>query len=322
MIFDISTEWLEDYTIKLIKKLNLTSSAYTAYKCVLNMTFEYASRCSKYIYQANPAKYMDNRYLLSLCKQNLSLREGSDVMHSPEEIQRIFQEAERRSLMSQFHGYYIYSYMIKAHYELGCRPGELVALKWSDIIEDTKGNKLLKIYAQQRDCRKGKGFEYVRYTKNEKGISKGGRYFPVTKQLEDILDELRALQKINHITSDFIFCNREGNWIPVKDYLKALKSICDSLGLESKGSYAFRRAINAALDEGGMTAASRGKAIGNSAHTNVIHYTHPSVEYIARNFPATLMDLGLSTSPKAAFSKSSTLYGLIIFPQQTQTSLL
>lgn len=100
-----------------------------------------------------------------------------------------------------------------------------------------------------------------------------------TDNLRNILYELKRIQAEQRIESEFIFCKRDGTWLGTKDYQRTLQSICKSLGLDSKGSYAFRRDVNAAMDASGMSDASRGKAIGNGPKTNVDHFIHPAVDY-------------------------------------------
>lgn len=278
---EITSDFLEDYAIDYATNNNLILSAYNAMKGVFNLAFNYALKNRK-IYPDivnNPTIYMDNTVVYPLCIDTHAEKTTDDIMHTPEEIEAIIQEANRRSEMTQFHGYYIYKYLIEAHYELGCRPGELVSLRWSDIYTTPDGHfRYFRIHASQRDNRDGT-YSYLVFTKNEKNCSKGGREFPITNALEKVLKELSATQQSLGIESEYIFCNRNGNWIPVKDYLKALKSICDKLCIKSKGSYAFRHDVNDALEASRMSDASKGKAMGNNSSTNRHHYCHAEREY-------------------------------------------
>lgn len=276
----IDTDYLELYAINMCKSMTPTVKAYKSFKGVLYLTFRYALRHSKeYGVTFNPAEYVDDSVVYPYLNQSLSSRDAEDVMHSPEEITAIFAEAEKRSKQNQFHGYYIYEFMMKIHDEIGCRPGELVALKWKDVTTDIEGNPIIHIHAQQIDMRKNGEIKYVQYTKNERGISKGGRYFPITDNMNNLLDRLKKVQAEKGIVSEFIFCDINGKWINVKQYSRTLKSICDTIGIKSKGSYAFRRDVNCAMYESGMTDILRGRAIGNGPLTNLVHYVHPKSEY-------------------------------------------
>ena len=71
----------------------------------------------------------------------------------------------------------------------GMRAGELCSLRWTDIASGR-----IHIHTQQLKKRASDGYEYVNWTKNEKGIPKGRRYFPVTIEIHELLDELRTAQ--------------------------------------------------------------------------------------------------------------------------------
>ena len=104
--------------------------------------------------------------------------------------------------------------------ETGVRAGELCALKWTGILEDK-----IHIHAQQLYEPKpgGKHYYLASYTKDEKGISNGGRYFPINDSLRSLLRELKGLQEDLGISSEFIFCNPDGQWI--KTYTNKYKDV-------------------------------------------------------------------------------------------------
>ena len=319
-IRDITTDYLEDYALKFAQEHELIYSAYNALKGVINLVFDYAMKMHTTYpdIHYNPVKFIDNNIVYPLCKDTHAERTTEDIMDTAEELMAIIEEADRRSKMSQFHGYYIYSFMIKAHYEMGCRPGELVALKWTDIRTDPiSGNKYFHIHASQRDNRDG-NFEYLPFTKNEKGKSKGGRDFPINNNLDSLLDELKLLQDDLGIESEFIFCDETGEWKKTKDYLKALKSICDKLGIKSKGSYIFRHDVNNSMEQSGMSDASKGKAIGNRADTNRNYYCHAERDYVKQTREA-LEKRNAERSPLSRENSGHPLghpQNIIIFPQK------
>ena len=278
----IDAEFLEKYALKIVLNKKLRLSAYKSMKGVFNFTFKYALKKRSFYpdIKYNPVPLMDDKDVQELCEDTSAGKMLEDVILSDEQTVAVFSEADRRAAMVQFHGYYLYNFMLKAHNEIGCRPGELVALKWSDIKTDPSGIRYIHIHASQRDNRDGT-FSYLYFTKNEKGRSKGGREWPVTKALDEILDELRTTQISLGITSEegFIFCDRDGQWKKAKDYEKMLAKICRKLGIQSKGTYAFRHRVNNVLEQSGMTDATKGRAIGNSAATNRRFYCHPEAEY-------------------------------------------
>lgn len=234
------------------------------FRGLLNLVFNYAYR--QKIITTNPLGFVDFIYLYSLCKQ--THRKHSHKRHSENEYDMILKEALMRSKLKQFHGYYIYFYLIVVHGYLGCRPGELVALKWSDIYDGQ-----IHICHEQIEHKKPKTwYEYTDYTKNEKGISKSGRSFPMIPELSKILTNLKDLQDSMGIKSEFIFCDEAGKWIVARAYERTLYSICTKLGIDSKGTYTFRRDVNNRMSENGMDTFVRAEMLGHDCKVNLECY--------------------------------------------------
>lgn len=276
---NITIEYLTQYFVKLIKAENLKLSAYEAFKGLISFVFQYAQKNDYPGVNKNPVDFLDHNSMKKLCDTTVNTRTVYDVTHSDYETQQIFEEAERRSKMTQFHGYYIYKYLVRIQFDLGCRPGELVSLKWTDLNTDENNNWIVHIHSFQRD-EHNKSFSYQNYTKNEKGVSKGGRYTPISENAKALLLELWELQEKKGILSEFIFVNDKGNWVTTKNYQEFLKSVCDKLGLKSKGTYAFRRGVNNTYANSGMTPKTNSILIGNSANVNFANYTNESREAI------------------------------------------
>lgn len=178
--------------------------------CLLNLVFKFAFR--KHMISENPVDYLDKRYLCSQCKQ--SIKNPIEKRHEEQEYDLILEEAIRRSKMTQFHGYYVYLYMIAVHQYLGCRPGELVALKWSDLY----GGSVHFCHEQIEHKKPHTWYEYVDYTKNEKGVSRLGRSIQIIPELQSVFDHLKKTQEDLGIKSEFLFCDLSGNWIAAKSY--------------------------------------------------------------------------------------------------------
>ncbi len=238
-----------------------------SFLCLLNTVFNYAFR--KRLIVENPVNYLDKRYLCSQCKQ--TIKNPAEKRHEDYEYDQILQEAIRRSKMTQFHGYYIYLYLIAVHQYLGCRPGELVALKWSDIYDGA----VHFCHEQIEHKKPNTWYEYVDYTKNEKGVSRFGRSIQIVPELQQVLDNLKTLQEEKEIESDFIFCDINGKWITAKSYERALHSICNTLGIDSKGTYTFRRDVNNRMAEAGIEVFERALNMGHTPDVNTMCYDSP-----------------------------------------------
>lgn len=245
---------------------------------LINLVFEYAANELQCI-DSNPVSYFygdrsSNKkqgaekihYFYSLCAQ--PSRNQANKRHSDDEYVAILQEALRRSKSPTFGGYSHYLHLIAAHPFIGCRPAELVVIKWTDIEGDT-----LHIRREQKEHDlPHTWYEIVEYTKNERGDSHGGRNVVIHSELRRLLDYIKNQQKEFLIESEYIFCNSKGDAIPAKDYEKNLCGICKKLGIDSKGTYTFRRDFNNRLGEAGVTLFERAGMMGHAPRVNEEHY--------------------------------------------------
>ena len=122
----------------------------------------------------------------------------------------------------------------------------------------------------------GKEYYYADWTKDEKGVSQGGRPFPLSKSIKDILDELKAVQESKGIHSDFVFCNVDGEWIKTDAYITCLRRMLKSLGFDITNNHAFRMSLNSNVLAGefNLPVAKRAELLGHSVETNEKYYTY------------------------------------------------
>lgn len=173
------------------------------------------------------------------------------------------------------------------------RVGEIPSLKWSDISDNA-----VHIHSQQNDTydpdsievksspyvtKAGKTYSYYNpTTKNEKGVSSNGRFFPMTEELRTIFSAIKEKQHALGIKSKFVFCKQSGEWITVRGYTSALGKIAKELGFPISNNHALRMAFNSyVLVEKGLEAPDRAKLLGHSVETNLRNYTYAkSNEYL------------------------------------------
>lgn len=155
------------------------------------------------------------------------------------------------------------------------RAGELASLKWSDVHDN-----YIHIHSQQLSNKRkgGKEYYYADWTKDEKGESEGGRRFPLTKAINDLLNELKSVQSSKEIYSEFIFCHENGEWIKTDAYITCLRRMLTSLGFEITNNHAFRMSLNSNILAGklNLKEADRAELLGHSAETNIKYYTYAS----------------------------------------------
>lgn len=265
---DITPKYLTAYSKDLVRRLRLKISAFKNFKSLLNYVFCKAMEDAVIFH--NPAKSVDNKACYALCDQSIISEYDYDAeLLSEEEFSKIKLEAERRMKFSRRYGnsyFYFYDLMLGLHSEIGCRPSELCALKWGDI----KAGADLHIHAEIDS----EG-TYQKYTKNEKGESKGGRLIPLTPNAQEILAELRKRQERAGISSEFLFCQKDGRYVVPGSYEEYVRNAFDKAGVSGKSSYAFRRTVNNRLEEAGFIPSERAYLLGHTPETNLKHYTNP-----------------------------------------------
>ena len=103
---------------------------------------------------------------------------------------------------------------------------------------------------------------------------KCGRFIPVTHEIRKILSELKEKQDELGISSEWVFCKENGDWITTVAYYEALYKVCRKLGLKLSNNHAFRMALNSYVYVPmGLPVSERAKLLGHSVETNLKHYT-------------------------------------------------
>lgn len=258
---------LQEYTQTMVNSLHPTYDAFKKYKGVLNITFDYA--LANGIITANPVIHIKNKVYQKSC-------EVSDVspetkIHSQEEIEKVKETIRKRMSYKRYHGYFINGFAILFSIESGARCGEICSLRWEDVTES-----YIHIHSQQLKKKGDHGsiYYYVPFTKNEKGIPRGGRKFPLTNALKKLLEELKALQEELNIHSEYIFCHEDGEWIKTDAYETCLRRLCESLDMDVTNNHAFRMSLNSnVFIPAGLPVTERARLLGHSVETNLKYYS-------------------------------------------------
>ncbi len=166
--------------------------------------------------------------------------------------------------------------MILLAIETGMRATELCSLKWADILD----NRMIHIHSKQLSNREtgNRIVYYVPWTKDEKGISQGGRYYPITDKIAKILLNLKTLQEEKHIVSEYVFCDVNGDWITVGAYQTCLRRLMRSMGFSITRNHAFRMSLNSnEFIPKGIPVTDRARLLGHSVETNLRHYSYARI---------------------------------------------
>ena len=265
---------LKKYTQEWVNRVHPKKKAFLDYKGVLNLIFGYAYM-HKMIPQ-NPLDFIKNKPYMKSCDTRRS--KPSEKILSPEEIEILKTEVRRRMGMDKYGSYYINGYAMLFAIETGVRVGELCALKWADIEEES-----IHIHSQQlaNKASGGKDYYLVPYTKNEKGESEDGRDFPLTRKLKALLAEIKEKQEALGIDSEFVFCHEDGEWIKTDAYETFLRRLCTSKGFKVTNNHALRMSLNSnVLIPMGISPADRAAMLGHSIETNLKYYSFAQKDYI------------------------------------------
>lgn len=267
----ISSVDLQEYTQKLVNSSTPpTEKAFLKYKGILNLVFNYS--ITKGIITSNPVTHIKNSVYKKSC--TIIYKDPESKIHSPKEIEQLKNEIRRRMAHKTYKGYFINGYAMLFSMETGVRAGELCSLRWQDVKD-----QYIHIHSQQlkkkaEDGKKGSIYYYASYTKNEKGVSRDGRKFPLTHAIKALLNELKALQEELNIQSEYIFCHEDGEWIKTDAYETCLRRLCQSLDMNVTNNHAFRMSLNSnVFIPAGLPATERARLLGHSVETNLRYYS-------------------------------------------------
>lgn len=272
-IRQVTLDYLERYTIALVTSQKMSEKAFKNYKGILNLVFNY------YDDVQNPLKNFNNnvysRYLTTKSSDDRQIE-----CFTLAEIEKLKAVVAERRKTKQFGDYYINSFVMRLAILTGMRVGELCALHWSDIHWD---KQYIHIHRQQLSYKQKGGRVYyeANWLKNEKGKSKGGRKFPLTNEISDLLIELKDLQEKYGYKSKYIFTNKENEWVKADAYITFLRTLCKSLNFTATHNHAFRKALNSyVFVPKGIQVADRAQLLGHSVETNLKYYTLPNRDMI------------------------------------------
>lgn len=266
-ITEITEIDLKKYTQTLTHEQTMKKKAYLSYKCVLNLIFEYAVYHK--IIVINPVSAIKNRVYLKSCDN--SRPKNNEKILSEAEIEMVKKEVNDRMQQPRYKGYCVYAYVVRLAIETRMRAAELCALREDDIQDEC-----IHIHAQQLYEKRpgGKHYYYANHTKDEKGISQGGRLFPLLPEIRQILDMNKQAKDNLGLDCEYVFCTLDNVWIKTDAYETFLRRMLTSLGLSVTNNHAFRMSLNSnVLIPKGLDTGDRAALLGHSIATNLNYYS-------------------------------------------------
>lgn len=256
-ISDITDSMVLSLFASQCRKVHPRPEALKKFRQLLYATFRYAQ--AKQYCSINPVSCVDISYYYKEC--DLSFKTATEKEFSDTEIAALMQDAYRhaknpRALM-----------MILAN-ETGMRAGELAAFRIEDVTPE-----FLHIHRQQLfDPSKAVGSQYfdVPYTKDERKHPHNGRFFPINKDIQRIID----LATLIPGESVYLFHDPQSSEAIKKDsYEQYLNRHCTALGIQITNNHSFRMHRNGELIAMGLSPAERAVLLGHAVETNERYYS-------------------------------------------------
>lgn len=239
-----------------------------AMKGIFRTAFAYATDEDHPIIERNP--YPTNNKVFDFDNSRKKAN-AEESIFTQKDIAKIQSFLRDRICQSTRYLEQINAYAILFSIETGMRVAELCALKWEDIDQIK-----IHIHAQilNNDCDGKNDYYYEATTKNEKGVSKGGRAFPLTRKIKTLLNEIRLLQEQYEVETLWVFGRKDNSWMTPDGYYEALYKVCrDKLNMKITNNHAFRKALNSDILALKMSAKQRADLLGHSEQCNQDYYT-------------------------------------------------
>lgn len=237
-ISEISKRDIENLCLNILREHDLRKKEFMNLRTLLNSVFKYAYE--EYLIIDNPYTRINFDKYTDMLLRPASIENRA---HTNEEVQAILQEIYAKQHKSPL---YMPAYALELQIAMGLRRGEIPPLCWSDVKDG-----YIWIHRELISVKRKESVEYtiVSHTKTYKD-----RRFPITMDIQNILDKLRRLD----IDSPYLFPGKTEigciNNNVVGDYYSR---ICNKLRIKRsrdfiKGPHSFRRnAITSTVNNGG-----------------------------------------------------------------------
>lgn len=242
---------LDNWIHNLILSNNMTKKQYSNASIIIRQVLEFV--CLKY-----PNQMQTNPF--SGIKVNPKIY---TYKNKPADNTQIFTVDEENSLCTlaletaQQYGYAISSLAIALNFHLGLRAGELVSLRWSDIIKN--GDDFF-IHIQRMQVADYKTLEDGKVISNKTKILNrtkspaGDRWLYLTSRAKEILEITQERNRqYGLLDTDYIFVNLQGEPIKASSINGALYKLCARLGIPKRSSHKVRKTYLTELFENGMS---------------------------------------------------------------------
>lgn len=255
-IQQLDDEKITMFVIRRIKDLKLSKRAGNDMINYMRMVFDRGVK--KKIITINPFQYIDK----IIFNKHYTQSNNKSVE------KRTISQTETVCLNQRFQYYhenkprYIPIYAVELASLTGFRVGELAALRWDKIK-----NGMIFIDSSEKYNRKTKEY-YIDTTKNGKE-----RSFPVTQEIQMVLDAVRAVETKYGYLSEFVFSNEKGR-IHNQIISDCARNSCIYMGMEAKSIHTHRRTVSSRMKCNGVATPIVASLMGHTEEVNKNNYTY------------------------------------------------
>jgi integrase len=238
---------LEQECNRIVKEFNLPRKEWCNAKTILNGMYEYAIR-KKYLIE-NP---MHKVQILVKFRQVVRKTGKTETYNSEElsELNKFLDRMYEETLDASF-------LAVKVNFLLGLRVGELVALKWCDLCD----NSHLHIVREEIKDQTDNSYEVVEHTKTNRD-----RFVIVVPKAMDILKRIEK-------QGEYIFM-REGKRITSIRIATILRKFARSEGMPLKSSHKIRKTYASNLNANGVPLDCIREMLGHSNLNTTLGYIY------------------------------------------------
>lgn len=238
---------LEQECNRIVKEFNLPRKEWCNAKTILNGMYEYAIR-KKYLTE-NP---MNKVQILVKFRQVVRKTGKTETYNSEElsELNKFLDRMYEETLDASF-------LAVKVNFLLGLRVGELVALKWCDLCD----NSHLHIVREEIRDQTDNSYEVVEHTKTNRD-----RFVIVVPKAMDILKRIEK-------QGEYIFM-REGKRITSIRIATILRKFARSEGMPLKSSHKMRKTYASNLNANGVPLDCIREMLGHSNLNTTLGYIY------------------------------------------------
>lgn len=259
-IKDITTIDIELLIIQNIKKHKLKEKAGKALWGYISGTFKCAIIDRKLVAGENPCSYVDTKKFKKF--YNTEIKSVAERTINEEQVQMLLQQINEDHLKKPD---YMPTYAIELAMLSGMRTGELAGLRWENIYLD-KGYIDICV-SEKFDIKNNK--YYISDTKNKKD-----RIFPITMEIAELLNKIKAVQEMFGSFQGFVFSNQKGH-CHGRTIGDCIRNKCIQVGItDTKCIYSIRRTFNSQMKCDGVSTTVAASLLGHTEEVNENNYTY------------------------------------------------